>query len=382
MTVARQSLKAGGIAAAFEPRCGFLTDLAVEDEGQVCRPLHVAPWLGEPMPAGAPPHHARLQGDFFCAPFADARLPGTPLHGWPANGTWVVHGEADRSPDRLRAVLTEPVSGATLVKDLSVEDGHAFVYQRHIFLGGAGRLPVANHAMVTLPEGGLLSFSRKRWFETPADAPEPDPARGRSALAYPRRSEDLTAFPGAAGDEVNLARYPWGPAHEDFVIGIEEPASALGWTAVVRKGQGDLFLSLRNGQRLPQTMLWHSHGGRDYAPWNGRHVACLGVEEGAALHLLGLSSHEEPDPLSAAGQPVGLTLMPDGQAEVRHVIGAIAWPSGQSVAGIRLDGDMLTITGDWGAERKVPLRGEFLQLEDGPGAVPAAMPKRGDWDLG
>lgn len=364
-------ITAEGIRFVFLPQGGVLADLSVADEGAEVAPLHRAPWRPDEVPPDAPPHQRWLQGDFLAAPMG-AGPDG--LHGLPANGLWRVEPS---SPGSVRAVLDGAVQGATLVKELSLQDGHPFVYQRHLFIGGTGALPVANHAMVAVPNGAKLSFSRKRWWETLAEPLET--TRGRSCLAYPKRSEDAAEFPGAAGGTVNLHRYPWGPAHEDFVAGVEDPASALGWTAVVRPAEGDLFLSLKNAHALPMTMLWHSNGGRDYAPWNGRHLGCLGVEDGAALPMLGLSSAETPDPLTAAGQPALLTLDPTGTIEVRHVLGAIRWPSGQAVAGVMLEGDALTVTGDWGAERKLPIRGGWLRLSvraAGPAKKPAP-----DWDL-
>jgi hypothetical protein len=363
------TIEARGIAARFVARGGVLQQFTVSDEGAALAPLHHAPWAPWEVPADAPPHQSWLAGDFLAAPMG----PGPDgLHGLAANGDWQV---LPAGPGTLRAVLEGAVRGATVVKELSLSDDHPFVYQRHLFIGGTGALPVSNHAMISVPNGARLAFSRKRWWETLAAPPET--TQGRSCLAYPKRAEDAAEFPGAGGETVNLHRYPWGEAHEDFVTGVEDPASRLGWTAIVRPAEGDLVLSLKNARALPLTMLWHSNGGRDYAPWNGRHRGCLGVEEGAALPVLGLSSQEAPDPLTAAGQPALVTLDTEGTVEVRHILGAIRWPSGQSVAGVMLEGDVLTVTGDWGAERNLPIRGGWLGLNT---AVEPARPKP-DWDL-
>ena len=349
-------VSAAGISFNFDPLGGFIRDFTVQDQGRAIAPLHIAPWVtsGEALDPAIPLHLARLAGDFFCAPFAGS-AEGSPMHGWPANGTWGLQPGTG-----LRAVLDHTVSGATLVKELSLTDGHPFLYQRHIFSGGSGSMPVANHAMVSLPDGGFLRFSSKRWFESATSPPEPDATRGRSILAYPARSADPHRFPLAAGGAIDLTQYPYGPAHEEFVVGVEAPGHTLGWTAVTRPATRDLYLSLRHAQRLPMTMLWHSNGGRDYAPWSGRHRGCLGVEEGAALPMLGLGGHETPDPLTSVGQNAGLTLHPDQTADVRHVIGALAWPSGEPVARVIASGESLTITGEGGAQRQVPFDVGFL----------------------
>ena len=347
---------ATGISFNFDPSGGFVRDFTVQDGGQNIALLHVAPWVdaGELLGPDAPMHLTRLAGDFFCAPFGQS-ADGAALHGWPANGTWAV-----QSGPGLRAMLDHTVSGAHLIKELLLHDGHPFLYQRHIFIGGTGVVPVANHAMVSLPDGGILRFSPKRWFESAATPPEPDAARGRSALAYPARSTDPTRFPLAVGGTVDLTRYPFGPAHEEFVVAVEATGHILGWTAVTRPATADLYLSLRHAQKLPMTMLWHSNGGRDYAPWSGRHRGCLGVEEGAALPMLGFGATETPDPLTSVGQSAGLTLHPGQTTEVRHVIGAIAWPSAEPVANVVADGDALVIVGEGGARRQVPFNAAFL----------------------
>jgi hypothetical protein len=330
-------LRAANSSLRFIHACGFIADFAVTDSGRRIAPLHRAPWIGEAMPPGAPPHFAELQGDFFCAPFADGGGPGAVSHGAPGNERWEVMATDGRS---LSARLAVPVMGARVTKRLALRDGESFVYQVHRFEGGEGQLSAANHAMVSLPSGGRISFSPKAAFRTPATAPEPDPARGRSALAYPASSPDPTQFPRADGSLADLTRYPVGPAHEDFVVAIEAEGNVLGWTAAVRPAEGDLFLSLRNPAQLPMTMLWFSNGGRDYAPWSGRHTGCLGVEEGLAGHML--------------GEPGAFALAPGRTLDIRHAIGALSWPGGAPVAAVTVEGGALTLTGEDGTSRTVP----------------------------
>ena len=250
------------------------------------------------------------------------------------------------------ATLQRRVFGAQLTKTLSLRDGHPFVYQCHRFEGGAGTVSVANHANVSLRKGGHIRTSPKRWWETPASALEPDPAHGRSALRYPAKGQ-AEVFPGG-NETIDLTTFPWAPEHEDFVVGLEADSQTLGWTAVTRSGQGDLFLSLRNPRQLPMTMLWHSHGGRDYAPWSGRHHHCLGVEEGAASQMLGLSNESD---LTAPGA-ISLGEI----VEVKHVTGVVPWPAETPVATITQMGNFLNIIDIDGQIERIPFDAGFFEF--------------------
>lgn len=357
-------IEAEGVRARVELLFGMISELVVERGGRKISMLHKAPWLGEKMPEDAAPHLGGLAGDFFCAPFGDASADGAPGHGWPANTTWTHLGtERKRSETIARFRLDHKAMGADLVKELRLVDGHPFLYQRHVFTGGhAEGMSVANHAMVSLPNGGRLSFSQKRWWETPQIPLEPDPARGRSLLACPAKVVDPQHFPLAAGGEADITRYPFAARHEDFTIGVEAEGSRLGWTTVAREKEGDLFISLRNPARLPMTMLWFSNGGRDYAPWNGRHVGCLGVEEGINRRMLGDSAGRTPHPLDAAGVPTGLTLDPNGTVEVRHVIGSVAWGGDGKVASVAPVAGGIEVKATVGSVQAIPCDLAFLQI--------------------
>lgn len=345
------SLSAAGISLSFDTELGMIEAFNVVDGGYEISPLHRAPWVGTgtDFPEDITPHVVKLGGDFFCAPFG-SQEDGSALHGWPPNSAWTIE---DQGQGHIHAKMDRKVFGAELYKEITLRPGHPFVYQRHIFHGGGGQVPVSNHANVSLPNGGLIRTSPKLCWVTPECALETDPSLGRSGLVYPARSTSATAFPGKDGS-VDLTEYPWFPKHEDFVVGLDAPGLSLGWTAITRPNQGDVFLSLRQAKALPMTMLWHSNGGRDYAPWSGRHFGCLGVEEGLAGHVLG-AGHED-----ILGRPGAISLSTGFQVEIHHVIGAIHWPSASGIQDVEVIGDMLRVTGECGQTRDVPFDAAFL----------------------
>ncbi len=357
-------LEADGIRIRLDLLYGMISELVVERGDRSISMLHKAPWIGEKMPDGAAPHLGGLAGDFFCAPFGDASADNAPGHGWPSNTTWTHLGTERTGGETVaRFRLDRKAMGADLVKELRLVDGHPFLYQCHVFTGGeADRMAVANHAMVSLPNGGRLSFSPKRWWETPVTPLETDPARGRSLFASPAKATDPKHFPLAAGGEADLTRYPVASRHEDFVIGVEAAGSPLGWTTVAREKEGDLFVSLRNPALLSMTQLWFSNGGRDYAPWNGRHTGCLGVEEGLNRKMLGVSMSQTPNPLDAASVPTGLSLKPGQTAEVRHVIGSVPWGGDGVIASVTAFEGGIEVKGADGTTQKVPCDLAFLEV--------------------
>ncbi len=346
------NLNADGIRLSFDTSIGMIKSFTVTDGDAGISPLHRAPWVGmdEALPDGLAPHLYKLGGDFFCAPFGQEK-DGAPLHGWPANACWSI---IDLSPDQLSARLDHRVNDAEVIKELSLRPDHPFVYQKHTFVGGSGSVPVANHANISLPNGGFIRTSAKSCWMTPATPQETDPKRGRSGLVYPASSDDPTRFPSQDGT-TDLTLYPWFQRHEDFVAGLDAPGGGLGWTAVTRPVEGDLLLSLKRSEHLPMTMLWHSNGGRDYPPWSGRHFSCLGIEEGAAGHVLG------PDREKALSGPGALQLSPARSAVVKHVIGAIAWPAGSPLHSVSLHDDGLEVLGDCGTRKHISFDTEFLQ---------------------
>jgi len=359
------TIEAKGIRVTLDLRAGHVRELVIERDGRRITPTHTAPWVEDRTiiedPAIAP-NLKSLSGDFFCAPFGTSDIDVTWQHGWPANSRWQ-HVETTTLSDGVSARyrLERKVMGAALDKVFTLHDGHPFLYETHAFIGGSGAIPVANHAMTRFPAGGRLSFSKKSRAETPDGAPEPDPKVGRSRLAYPARSDDPRHLPMADGSIADITRYPFAERHEDFVTLVEDKANHFGWLAALRPDSRDMFLTLKNPADYPVTFLWFSNGGRDYAPWNSRHIGVLGMEEGRAYMGNGHKASIAPNPMSASGVPTALQLVPEGRAEVRNVIGGLAVANGDDAAVDIVPGSgALTIRLESGAVIEVPFDGGFL----------------------
>lgn len=348
---------AAGISVAVDLSVGHIADFAIDAGERVLKPLHRAPWVGEQdLPSDIAPGLERLSGDFLCAPFSLSDIEDAPGHGWPANSPWAVtSSSAINGGWRATLRLARPVLGAVIEKTLTLRDNHPFLYQEHRIIGGSGELPVAHHVMSIMAHGGRLAFSPKRFAETSANPLEPDPARGRYRLRYPARAEDVHRFPGRDGSTIDLALYSPDERCEDFVILVEQIDNLLGWTALHREREGDVVLVMKNPRDLPVTMLWYSNGGRDYAPWNGRHLGVLGIEDGRTA--VGHRQSIERNSLKDAGVPTSFKLQPEGVITFRHVMGAL--PLQDLPEAVMQHPDSLVLSQD-GNEVRVPFDERFL----------------------
>jgi hypothetical protein len=320
-------ISAEGISVSFDPQCGVIDDVAIEGGGVTLRPMHRAPWVisGEKLPDQVAPVERKLAGDFFCAPFGRSAAD-VPIHGWAANGNWQGSGQTIEADGAVTARygLREIIHGARLVKEVTLRPGQPVVYQRHVFDGGEGHIPVAHHAMVRVQGGAALSFSPKAYGRTTNSPLEPDLARGRSLLKYPQRIETLAQVQLAEGGIADATFYPFAQRHEDFIALVEAEGAHIGWSTALAAKDGYLFFAVKDAAALPETLLWMSNGGRDYAPWSGRHSYVLGIEEAASsFHVIGERTGGN-DPARATG----VKLRGGAQSVIRYAFGAIPAPEG------------------------------------------------------
>lgn len=300
--------------------------------GEWVEPLSAAPWVTEPLDRSLPNILKVLRGDFFCLPFggnaAEHAGERHPAHGETANRAWT--WERDSTPFRLHLSMKTKVRAGRVDKFVSLVDGHAAIYQRHVVSGMTGRIPLGHHAMLHLPGAGSARISTSAIqfgqvfpgeFESPA-------AGGYPCLKRGARFSSIRRVPRADGGQADLSVYPAREGFEDLVMLVADDSLPFAWTAAVVAGEGWVWFSLKDPRVLSETVFWMSNGGRHYAPWSGRHRGVIGLEEVTANFHYGHAESVRANPLSRAGVPTCVTLDPNRPLEVKTIMAVAAVPKG------------------------------------------------------
>lgn len=304
---------------------------------QLIEPFHTAPWCDTPAAAEMIPLLRELRGDFFCAPFGNG--PGWrgevhPPHGETANAEWTVTASA---PERLVAVLETRVRPGQITKVVEARPGETNLYQTHLFAGYQGGMCCGHHAMLDFNRNGpgVVSTSKLHLAQV-LPAPFENPVLGGySALKQGAWWRRLDKVPLANGGTTDLTRYPAREGFEDLVMIHHWDTEDFAWAAVVFPEKKFIWFSLKNPARLASTVLWHSNGGRHYAPWSGRHRGVLGVEDVTAYFHLGLGASLAPNPWKEKGVPTSLNFTRSKTTRIPYIMGVAALPAGfDTVRGI------------------------------------------------
>lgn len=320
MKVSFQMTKTGGQIAPVKFQIGR----------QVVEPLHTAPWCDTTEAKDLIPLLRELRGDFFCAPFGAGpgwRGEEHPPHGEPANADWDI---TETTPERLVAVLRTLARPGKITKVVEARADETNLYQTHVFEDYQGSMCFGHHAMLDFKRNGpgLVSTSKLRLAQV-LPVPFENPAQGGySSLKPGAWIRRLDRVPMAEGGFADLSRFPAREGFEDLVMIHHKAADDFAWSAVVFPEKNFAWFSLKNPACLASTVLWHSNGGRHYAPWNGRHRGVLGVEDVTAYFHLGLGASLAPNPWREKGVPTSLAFSRRRAARIPYIMGVAALPAG------------------------------------------------------
>ena len=293
-------------------------------------PLSIAPWWPEQHP-DLPPILRILRGDFFCLPFGGGSLNGEshPIHGDTANLPWNALSSTSRDGvHELTLAMQTTTRPGRVEKLIRLIDHHLAIYQQHTIQGMAGPMPLGHHVMLQFPPDASahISTSPTRGAQVWLEPGEIPALRGYSALKPGAIFDDLTRVPTADGSTTDLSRYPARDGFEDLVLLPTADGIQLAFSAAVVPSAGYIWLNLRSTRHLASTLLWHSNGGRHYAPWNGRHRGVLGLEDLTSYFAAGLAPSITDNHLNRAGIPTAVNLSTSTPTVIRYASLCIPCP--------------------------------------------------------
>lgn len=356
------------VEAFVTRRGGQLGPVTFDRAGRRVQPYAVAPWCREPGAGRLIPLLHALRGDFFCLPFGGNGTPFRgerhPPHGETANAEWQLESCAG---GEIHLSLQTKVRAGRVDKRIRLRAGHQAIYLQHTISGMRGPMSLGHHAMLKFPEelgSGVVSTSPFVYGQVCPGGFEQPAQGGYCALQAGAVFDSLERVPLAQSGVTDVSRYPARRGFEDMLMLVGAPDVAMGWTAVTFPRQRYVWFALKDPRVLRQTILWISNGGRHYAPWNGRHVNVMGLEEVTGYFAEGLASSARPNALSRSGHPTRLLLDPRRPTVVNYIMAVARIPAGFArVAGITAadDGQSVVLHGSGGRSVRAPLDVSFLR---------------------
>lgn len=329
--------------------------------GKWVQPFSVAPWYDEKQ-GDLPDLLHGLRGDFFCLPFGGNETPYQgekhPAHGETAERAWEWVGQVKEEGGQYATLqMKTKIRPGLVTKRIGFAKGQSAIFCEHVVEKMSGPMDFGHHAMLKFParEGvGHISFSGYKngqvfpgQFENPVQG-------GYTSLKQGAKFQKLSAVPKADGAKADLTKYPAREGFEDLVMVHTKSAKPFAWVAVAIPSEGYVFFALKDPRVLSRTILWHSNGGRHYAPWSGRHRGVLGIEDVTAHFHYGLAE-------SAKKPGAHVKLNPKKPLVVRYIMALAAIPKTfDEVASITPGKGTVTLRSKSGKSVKVPLTHEFL----------------------
>ena len=347
---------------------GHLGPVTFDRKGQKIMPYSVAPWATEKVDRALPQIIKTLRGDFFCLPFGGNTTPFRgethPVHGETANAKWsfVSTGKSNGMTE-LHLRLKTRIRPGQVDKHILLPADHDAVYQRHVISNMSGPMSMGHHAMLRFPdEGGIIStspFTLGQVYTAPVELPA---NRGYSILKPGATFDTLEKVPTVTGEMTDLTHYPARRGYEDLVTLVADTNVPFAWTAVTFPKQRFAWFALKDPSVLRQTIFWISNGGRHYAPWSGRHVNVLGLEEVTSYFHDGLAESVNDNPFQQRGIATYVTLDPARPMRVNYIMGVAALPAGfERISWIEAEtGSIVLRSSDGKKSVKVPVDVGFL----------------------
>jgi hypothetical protein len=357
------------VDAAITQQGGHLAPIKFRLPHDTVEPYSVAPWAEEKESAKLAPLLQSLRGDFFCAPFGGSessyRGEKHPPHGEVAHELWKLESiKKTKEETELHLSLKAKVRAGRVDKIIRLRRGETALYCRHVITDMAGPMNFGHHATLKFPDAegsGLIDTSPISFGQVLPVAFEKPAEGGYNSLKVGAHFSKLDHVPAMDGTVADLSRYPARRGFEDLVMMAHQASSDFAWTAVTFPAERYVWFALKDPRVLRSTVMWISNGGRHYAPWNGRHVNVMGLEDVTSYFHLGLAESAKPNPISRRGIATHLNLKAGSPHTVNYIMGVAAIPKNWGrVKSILPSPEGVTLKSDIGKSVVAPLDLKFL----------------------
>jgi len=278
-------------------------------DGRRVAPFQVAPWADEPGGEALPGILRRLRGEWPCVPFGSdgdrAARDGWPgstpegtvdafPHGFASNHQWTLNASSS-SHISLSIAYPESHPIASLERTVTPDaTGTAIDFELVINVRSDCTLPIGLHPCFRLPtKPGAM---RIEVGSNIVGATFPDAADASSIFAQNQMLPRWNEVPLRNGGRMDVSSVPLAVDTEEILQLLEMPGEAALWNT-----QEGYRVRLKwNREHFPSALLWFSNRGRQFAPWNGRHLA-LGLEPICSAFDLGQQISAAANPISRRG---------------------------------------------------------------------------------
>ena len=357
------------VRAAITRQGGHLAPVEFKLGRRTIAPFSVAPWAEEKSLGDFPPVLRSLRGDFFCAPFGNNDRPwrgeNHAPHGDSANASWKFDSlEKNSRVTELKLTLATKSRPGRIEKLIRLRQGETALYCRHTLFGLAGPMNLGHHATLKFPEpdgSARLSTSSIEFAQVLPTVFEQPVNRGYSSLRAGATFSRLDRVAALDGSVADLSRYPARRGFEDLVMIAHRAKKDFAWTAACFPEQGYVWLALKDPRILRSTIFWISNGGRHFAPWDGRHLNVMGMEDVTSYFHYGLAESASPNPWSKRGIPTTLRLTAKTPLVVNYIMAVAAIPRRfDRVKNILAGRGEVTLVSDSGLRVRIPIDTGFL----------------------
>ena len=142
-----------------------------------------------------------------------------------------------------------------------------------------------------------------------------------------------------------------------------DPDLDFAWSAVTFEKERYVWFNIKDPKVLASTVLWFTNGGRYFAPWNGRHINVMGMEEGTTFWGDGIEASAKPNDLSRRGIKTCHKFKANALLDVPCIMGVARVPRGFKVVRAikQIDASTVRIVGNGRLRVDIPLQLGFLE---------------------